>query len=223
MTTDAIIHNALASIIDCAGNGKWILGGSAGLLLRGLALDTRPRDLDLYCDREDAAELHEALRPCAVDSPAYSETDIYRSTLSHYEIAGMRVELVAGFQVRALGCLYAVEVKELLLPYAASVVVGGGAGVARTRADGIPRPARLVPLAHELWFNALRGRDDRVRLIAAAMGADLQGHSAALDMLERRNGFPQEAVGLVRQWIQEQGAGDGEWTLKSSSGLQGGL
>lgn len=212
MSTDGIIHNALASIIDCVGNGSWIVGGSAGLLLRGLPLEAEPRDLDLYCDEEDAAALHRALRPYATDAPSFSETDIYRSTLSHFECGGMRVELVAGFQVRAYGCLYAVEVKELLLPHAATVDIGAGRQGARQ--------AQLVPLAHELWFNALRGRSDRVRLIAAAISGDLPRHAAALEELERRNALSQAAVRQVRQWINDRKAGEQEWTLKLSSGLQ---
>lgn len=210
MTTQLPIHNALAQIAQAAGNDLWVTGGSAGLMLRGLTLAASPRDLDLYCDEEDGAELHHRLKAYALNAPHYSESDIYRSTLSHYAIGGWRVELVAGFQVAAMGCRYRVEVKEVLLPLGKAVMVGDH------------QSTTLVPLAHELWFNALRRRADRVETIAHGILLDRENHMAAMKAIEERNGFPDCFIRQVHDWINPGEGGDREWTLKYAFGLQAG-
>ncbi|GBG12043.1 hypothetical protein PAT3040_06904 [Paenibacillus agaridevorans] len=207
MTEKAEIKKALAAIIRLAGNEKWVVGGSAGLLLRGLSLPAKPRDLDLYCDEEDSQELHERLRPFAVDEAAYSETAIYRSTLSHYELEGVRVELVSGFHVSAFQCSYWTEVRQVLIPNGFPVMVE----------EGLPA-AVVVPLAHELWFNALRGRPDRVRMITEAYAANPTRHQGALAVIEDRNTFSPLAIGEVHGWLGQSEAGEEQWMLKSSSG-----
>ncbi|MDQ6418244.1 hypothetical protein RB620_02220 [Paenibacillus sp. LHD-117] len=207
MTNEAGITKALAAIITAAGCGDWIVGGSAGLLLRGLKLPAEPRDLDLYCDETDMRKLHDRLQKYAIDDPAYSETDIYRSWLSHYQIEGIRLELVGGFRVTAHGCSYRTEVKEALLP------LGSPVSVDNRMADAV-----IVPLAHELWFNALRGRADRVQLIAEAFAASPAVHLEALRIIESRNEFNSCAISQVHRWIRNAEAGDEEWTLKSFSG-----
>lgn len=174
----------------------WIVGGSAGLALRGLPLPAEPRDLDLYADEPDFLRLHRVLKPYAVSEPELSETDMYRSTLCRYEVEGVPVELVGGFTVRARGCIYTTEVKEGLKPYAPVVPLGGGFA------------APVVPLAHELWFNALRGRADRVQTIVEAFQGTGTDEREALDFLERRNGFPAHALLLVHTWIRRGKAGE---------------
>lgn len=209
MTDESNIIRALAAVNRLAGSGNWVVGGSAGLLLRGFELPAKPRDLDLYCDEEDMRLLHDRLRPYAIDVPAYSETDIYRSWLSHYELEGVRVELVGGFRVTAFDCFYRTEVREVLLPLGLPVTT-----------DGLAAASVVVPLAHELWFNALRGRPDRVKPIAEAFAADPSAHQKALGIIEARNSFSPDAVSEVHRWISSGSEeGDGGWMLKSSSGL----
>ncbi|MHA6483879.1 nucleotidyltransferase family protein [Paenibacillus sp. strain BS8-2] len=207
MTDLASINKALATVIKHAGSGNWVIGGSAGLMLRGVTLSAMPRDLDLYCDQENMLQVHEALRHYTVDGPEYSETDIYRSYLSHYEVEGIRLELVGGFEVSAHGCVYRTEVREVLLPLGRPVQVQG-AGI-----------ATVVPLAHELWFNALRERPDRVEPIVQAFAANSSVHEKALQVIERRNKLQPLAMREVRRWLSQSEAGDKQWMLKSSSGL----
>jgi hypothetical protein len=210
MTTQLPLHNALTLIVQAAGNDLWVTGGSAALMLRGLPLASSPRDLDLYCDEENGAELHHRLKKYALNAPHYSESDIYRSTLSHYAIGGWRVELVAGFQVAAMGCRYRAEVKEVLLPLGEAVTFGDGQSIT------------LVPLAHELWFNALRGRADRVETIVGGMSLHREKHWTAMKAIEERNEFPAGYVTQVHDWINREEGGDRDWTLKYVSSLQAG-
>jgi hypothetical protein len=164
---------------------SWAIGGSAGLMLRGIKLEQPPSDLDLYVDMDDAAAAHSALASFATDRPVYSETEIYRSVLSHYSVFGVFVELVAGFVVSAVGSVYRTEVRSVLLPYAETVEV-----------DGVK--VAIVPLAHELWFNTLRGREDRVAAIAEAIAGSPAEHREALDAIAQRNPLSPEALERVR-------------------------
>ncbi|MBH5317969.1 hypothetical protein I6N90_09145 [Paenibacillus sp. GSMTC-2017] len=210
MRKDIHIRQALATIIDAAGNNRWVLGGSSGLLLRGLQLPTEPNDIDLYCDDKDMLSIHRALQQFAIDDPELSESDIYRSTLSHYQIGQYRVELVGGFQISAHGCRYKTEVKNVLRHYSKAVDVG---------VNGLHQLVHIVPLAHELWFNALRDRSDRVELIVDAIRLSRIEHKKALTVIEQKNGFPKELIECVNGWINDQREGELEWTLKLSSGL----
>ncbi|MFD0586892.1 hypothetical protein ACFQZE_02665 [Paenibacillus sp. GCM10027627] len=189
------IHGALAVIINSAGQAGWVLGGSSGLMLRGLALDIPPRDIDLYCDDQEAEAIHRSLSGYATDEPVISETDIYRSRLSHYSIGGVSVELVGGFQVAASGCFYKVEVKKVLIPYGEQMAIQACDGQ-----DGLRM--RVVPLAHELWFNALRGREDRVELVAGAMAHDPASHAEALAAIEQGNEFSLEMKESVHRRLK---------------------
>ena len=153
---------------------KWLIGGSTGLLLRGLELPSPPRDLDLYADDEAARTLHAALRPYAVDEQQLSVSPIYRSILSHYEIHGVQVELVGGFVVAAGQDRYTVEVEDVLEPLRLPVSIGAF-------------EAGIVPLAHELWFNMLRAREDRVSLITTHMRKEPGLHQEALWLIAARN------------------------------------
>ncbi|WP_052487117.1 hypothetical protein [Gordoniibacillus kamchatkensis] len=168
----------------------WLVGGSCGLLLQGVSVANPPRDIDMYADSDDADELHQRLQLYTVDEPAYSETPIYRSTLSHYDLHGHTLELVGGFVVEALGCKYAVDVA-LLQPYAASAAVGAGGAI------------RLMPLAHELLFNVLRGRPDRYEAVAAAMRREPERHLPVLRQLLARGSWSAEVSATVRELLKE--------------------
>jgi len=188
------INNALAVIADLTGptGAIWLVGGSAGLQLRGLKLDKPPRDLDLYADECDAEALHEALREYAVDEPVESVSAIYRSILSHYRIEGVNVELVCGFIVASGEDRYEVEARRTLYPQRSVIAAGGF-------------PVGVVPLAHELWFNMLRGRSDRVGLIAAAVRSEPGLHLPAFRTIEARNALTDESVGRVHDYIFVKG------------------
>lgn len=192
METETTVEEALRRIAErTEGSGiAWVVGGSAGLMLRGLPLAAPPRDLDLYADPEDAAKMHEALGGWAVDVPVRSRTERYDSILSHYRIGDIEVELVGGFVVADRGCRYEVKVRDVLLPEAERRSVSpDNAGVL------------LAPLAHELWFNWLRGRDDRIRLIAAAMSAEPERQLRSLRRLTASGRFTPEAVAAVEALI----------------------
>lgn len=148
----------------------WLVGGSCGALLQGVALEAVPRDLDVYVDADRAADVHAALSAYATDEQAYSETAMYRSLLSHYFMEGVQVELVGSLNVRLDEAEYEVRVQSLLSGYAAIGLVG-------------QTPIRFMPLSHELLFNVLRDRTDRYRPIAAAIRGNPQLHVPLLAKL----------------------------------------
>ena len=179
----------IAGRLDGAGIA-WVVGGSAGLMLRGLELPSPPRDLDLYADPADARAMHEALGEWAIDRPVRSVTERYESILSHYRIDDVQVELVGGFVVSDRGCRYEARVRDVLLPESEFCALEpGGTGVA------------IVPLAHELWFNWLRGRRDRMELIACAIAADPERHLRAFRALTAAGRFTPEAVADVESLL----------------------
>lgn len=155
-------------------SAPWLIGGSCGLSLQDVPVQSVPRDLDIYIDASGACEFHKALLDYAVDDQQYSETDRYRSTLSHYAIHGMTVELVAGFEVRAPGATYRIDIEHTMRPLAVKTVIMG--------AD-----VGLMPLSHELLFNLLRDRPDRYEAIADTMRADLPTHLPALQAIMSDN------------------------------------
>lgn len=186
MVTAVQLDAALREIAQRTGeDGGWVVGGSAGLALRGLELERPPRDLDLYADEADARAIHRLLAPYAVDTQEESRTERYRSVLSHYEIEGVSVELVGGFEVRAHASCYRLEVREVLIPLALSVAGS---------------PVKIAPLAHELWFNVLRDREDRLRQIGEAMARAPKLHYPAFDEIVRRNELAPEQVKRAADW-----------------------
>ncbi|GGG57574.1 hypothetical protein [Paenibacillus radicis (ex Gao et al. 2016)] len=195
MSVKGRIESGLAAVAQLGSGIDWVVGGSTGLMLRGLPLTSEPRDLDLYIDDADFDRLYNLLRPYAVDSPVVSVTDIYRSTLCHFELEGVSVELVGGFVVSAHGCRYETKVSELLKPLAERVIVDGKYFV------------HTVPLAHELWFNVLRDRPDRYQLIMDAYIQDEARHEEALKQLESHNTFTPEMVKKVHQMIADKRTG----------------
>jgi hypothetical protein len=154
----------------------WLIGGSCGLLFHGVPIQSVPRDVDIYVDLDGAAEFHERLRPYTIDEPAYSETDKYRSTLSHYTVGGVTVELVAAFVVDVPDAVYQIDIAEGLAPYALHSKIRG-------------TPVGIMPLAHEFVFNVLRERADRYTTIAAAMRLRPEEHMPALRGIISRNRF----------------------------------
>ncbi|AZN40709.1 nucleotidyltransferase family protein [Paenibacillus albus] len=168
---------------------KWLIGGSTGLLLRGMELEKLPRDLDLYADEADAAVLHQALLPYAIDEQHQSVSPIYRSVLSHYVIEGIQVELVGGFVVTAGEDCYKVEVRDTLASRQALIEAGD-------------YKLGIVPLGHELWFNVLRRREDRVALIASQIRQEPDQHAEAVQYIASRNQLSARAVANVQRLIQ---------------------
>lgn len=153
---------------------SWVVGGSTGLALRGAELGRQPRDLDIYADAADVAAIHATLANVAMDGPVVSETDRYRSVLSHYDIGGTIVELVGGFTVSALGSVYRTDVNGLLYPSGDFFYVAEEA-------------VRLVPLGHELIFNLLREREDRAETVGRMIGLCPDKHVPALTKLIAAN------------------------------------
>lgn len=167
-------------------NRPWLVGGSCGLALQGVSIAADPRDLDVYVDAPDAVFFHREMSSYAIDEQLPSETGRYRSILSHYQVAGVTLELVAGFEVRAEGALYRVDIAGLLAPCAMRTEAGGA-------------PVGVMPLAHELVFNLLREREDRYAAIAETMRCDLPRHLAALRRIIDRNAFD-------THWIRKMSA-----------------
>jgi hypothetical protein len=169
---------------------RWVVGGSTGLAMRGAVLETAPRDLDIYADEDDIPALHNSLRSYVVDSPTVSETDRYRSILSHYSVGGTVAELVGGFRIAALNSEYKTEVSNVL-----------HAGGDRMETRG--HPYTLVPLGHELIFNLLRERTDRVSLVGAMIARDPGRHMPILLKLLERNRITSEMRSKALAIVQE--------------------
>jgi hypothetical protein len=79
----------------------WVLVGSTDLALQGLAL--LPGDIDLATDPATMPVIHERLARYAVDEPHRSEQGTYRSLISEYAIQGLKVEVVADYEVKVDG------------------------------------------------------------------------------------------------------------------------
>jgi len=157
-------------------DAKWLIGGSCGLVMHEVDTQRSPRDLDLYVDGGDVQAIHAALAGYAIDEPAYSETPIYASTLSHYEVMGATVELVGDFRVQALDSLYTIEAAYFWAHHAIELPL-----------KGLACHVKMMPLAHELIFNLLRERPDRYEAIAQAMRQNPELHMPALHDLLQRN------------------------------------
>lgn len=167
----------------------WLVGGSCGLLLQHVPLAGLPRDLDIYADEPHVARFCERLRRYAVDRAERSETDMYRSILSHFHIEGVQVELVGAFRVGDGKSAYEVRVADVLLEYAPQATVG-------------PAVIRLMPLSHELVFNLLRRRPDRYEAIAETMRRDLRLHLPALRHIVRSNSLHVSAMEELARLLQ---------------------
>lgn len=174
------VESALCSIVeelDFCGTSKppvWLLGGSCGLLLHGVQISAPPRDIDLYCDLKDTLQLHQALQRYTVSPPEEDFSGSCYSLRGLYFIGEVKVELVGGFQVGSSPAQYAVDVSKLQTH----------AAVHHDEAVGrVP----LMPLAHELLFNLLRGRDDRCQAIAGRLQEELAAHLPLLVQLIREN------------------------------------
>ncbi|TXK76581.1 nucleotidyltransferase family protein, partial [Paenibacillus sp. N3.4] len=139
-----------------APGARWLIGGSCGLLMHHVEIGRSPRDLDIYVDNNDVAPVHTALQEYAVDSPVFSQTPIYSSILSHYLLNGIPIELVGDFHIEAISSNYQVEIAYLWESHCHTYKIG-------------KHEVKVMPLAHELIFNLLRGRSDRYEAIAFTM------------------------------------------------------
>ncbi|ANS74870.1 hypothetical protein AWM70_09900 [Paenibacillus yonginensis] len=164
--------SAVTELVRPAGV-KWLAGGSVGLWLQGVPLNAPPRDIDIYAEQPAASLIHIQLEAWATDEPRWDESGIYASLLSHYEIEGYTLELVGGFEVRTSLADYKVEVEQVLEAAAFEIIPG----------------LKVMPLAHELIFNLLRGRPDRYRAIAAQINAKPDKHIPLLKQIALRRGW----------------------------------
>lgn len=166
----------------------WLIGGSTGLLLQGTPLAQEPRDIDLYADREDATVLHRLLHAYSIDVQEENASGMYRSLLSHYEIAGKRIELVGAFHVSSGESRYVTEAAYLAEHWAEKVQLCNSQG---------QEQVRLMPLAHELIFNVLRGREDRYEAAAAQMKQHAPQHLSAVRAILARNHLCHDLAGKI--------------------------
>lgn len=169
----------------------WLLGGSCALLLHNVALGKPPADIDLYADLEDAVLLHQALSCYSADEgPEEDYSGNCYSRRSRYLVCGVKVELVCGFRIGVPPFGYTVDVHTLLRYAPVSRI-------------NTLRPIRLMPLAHELLYNMLRGRMERCRAIAGRMHSSRQLHTLLLNKLADQNGLASSCLaelhGLPRQ------------------------
>ena len=152
----------------------WLIGGSCGLLMQQIELPSMPRDLDIYIDKDAVRAFHREMLDFAVDEPAFSATERDSSTLSHYLVGDLPIELVAGFEVIVPQAFYRVDIEGLSSQYGPVTMLDG-------------MKVQCMPLAHELLFNLLRDRPDRYIPIARRISDDLERQLPALQAIVMNN------------------------------------
>lgn len=190
--------DALRQLAREWGNSResWLVGGSCGLWLQGIALEQAPRDIDVYADLTGARGLHEILGTRSTDKQVLDESGMYVSLLSHYQMGPYVLELVGGFEVKTEGSHYKIEVGDLLYGQAPSV-----------RLDN--EWLRLMPLSHEFLFNVLRDRPDRYVPIGKAIVLHSEEHLPLLRDLIKRNTWSRKHLELIASQLGERGIFDG--------------
>lgn len=153
----------------------WLVGGSCGLMLQGVPLTRAPQDIDVYAELEDTERMHACLGAYTLRPPADDYSRGCYSRMGYYRIGEMPLELVGGFQITSGNSLYALNLR-LLAPHAVTVPAGQGQA-----------SILLMPLAHELLFNVLRGKEDRCRDISQAIRGEPERHMPLLQALLRAN------------------------------------
>ncbi|MFD0680933.1 MULTISPECIES: hypothetical protein [unclassified Paenibacillus] len=187
------VHLSLRSVRE-----PWLVGGSCGLLLQGVPLHAAPRDLDLYTDKPAAAVIHRVLLPYSVDQQIEDQSGIYKSILSHYDINGINVELVGGFEVTALDSLYKVEAAYLADTHLLEMNTIQEADLD----DEVSIPhLKVMPLEHELLFNLLRNRPDRYEAIATVIRSRNVGLTQTMRQLIERNSLSEAVVAQLMQLL----------------------
>ncbi|WP_201763594.1 nucleotidyltransferase domain-containing protein [Chengkuizengella marina] len=186
------------SLIDCityiynkskTSEVDWYVGGSCGLLLQDITLKTDPRDLDIQIETKFSPIFHSLLQPYALDRPHYSETEIFKSLLSHYKICGIEVELVADFSVHSLKSDYKVDMS-FLKNYSTTQNLNGF-------------EIKVMPLAHEFVFNVLRNRPDRFLAIAKKMTSNRTLYFPVLYEILKRDQFDELHVQKMSDLLSE--------------------
>lgn len=169
---------------------SWLLGGSCGLLLQGVSLEKEPQDIDIYADKRETVSLQQAWKEWSIDQPEWNETAMYRSLLSHYRLGTSVAELVGDFYVQTSWCSYTIRIKDGLDKHAVDWMYAG-------------QHLKLMPLAHELVFNILRARDDRIKPIARTMEQEPERHRKAIPFV-LSNCEPQgELISKLKQLIPQ--------------------
>ncbi|MFD2672884.1 hypothetical protein [Marinicrinis sediminis] len=194
MHASALSHalkKALLNVMQQMGDQQrhCLIGGSCGLLLQGVSLETPPRDLDIYVDAIHRIPIYEKLAPLATDQPEWNVTEMYQSYLSHYELEEITIELVAGFKVSKGDSCYQVDIDSCLMQVREEVYV-----------DQTLIP--LMPLAHEFVFNILRDRADRYTSIAETMKARPDKHASVLNTILSRNQWSELHMRTMRSCLQ---------------------
>lgn len=75
----------------------WILSGSTSLVVQEVDVPIN-NDIDILTDREGSRKIDELLANYRVQSPAYSETEKYRSYFGIYDIDGTKIEVMGEFE-----------------------------------------------------------------------------------------------------------------------------
>lgn len=176
----------------------WMVGGSVGLQLRGLPIEKQPRDVDVYIDETHMQMIHLALQDYALHQPVFSKTAIYQSTLGHYQIETIQVEIVGSFCVHARDCRYEVKVDEYANRFLTFTSLP----------SHIEIP--LMPLAHEYVFNLLRQRPDRYAPIAEMIQSNWLDHQPTMNYILQHNEWSPE---ILLQMKNDLGQQQSAWQL----------
>ena len=76
----------------------WVIGGSLALALKGL--DLKPRDIDLFTDKEGAYRIEELFAEFLVRNVSFSTKDNIRSHYGALNIFGIEVEIIGHIEFK---------------------------------------------------------------------------------------------------------------------------
>lgn len=173
-----------------ASDAGWMLGGSCSLLIQEVCLSKPPQDIDIYADSQTAVKIHNSWKEASIDVQEWNETSMYRSLLSHYTCCDCPVELVGQFHIQTSWCRYETVVHDVLWNHRILVSVGN-------------QIIAIMPLSHELIFNLLRDRLDRVDAIAAVIRQHPDRHIHAMRTLVQQCAPADIITAKVCEWIPE--------------------
>ena len=136
----------------------WALVGSCASVLQGLP-DYEPPDIDLATTAEGAYLMQDCISShgSTLRPVKYSESGPYASHFGIFEVRGVKVEVMGDLVIRCKDGF--IDLNDHFARWSDEVRI--------CEVEDLHIP--LIPLEWQLVANALLGRDDRVRTIAACM------------------------------------------------------
>jgi predicted nucleotidyltransferase len=77
---------------------KWVLGGSASLVLNGVKV--KPRDIDVLVSKRDVFKVNELLKQHEVTPVKFGRFGPFESYYGRFDVGGVRVDVMADSKIR---------------------------------------------------------------------------------------------------------------------------